>query len=73
MVHFPIGLLLIAPLFVVIGVLLKPAGSFPFLLVALVLMVLGTASTFVAASSGEAAGALVENSAQVAEITEIAF
>lgn len=82
-VHFPIALLLIAPLFIVIGMLLKPARSFPFLLAALVLMVLGTASTFVAASSGEAAGELMDNSAQakavleqheeLAEITEIAF
>lgn len=82
-VHFPIALLLIAPLFIVIGVMLKPARSFPFLLAALVLMVLGTASTFVAASSGEAAGELVENSAQakavleqheeLAEITQIVF
>ena len=82
-VHFPIALLLIAPLFIVIGVMLKPARSFPFLLAALILMALGTASTFVAASSGEAAGELVGNSAQakavleqheeLAEITEIAF
>jgi uncharacterized membrane protein len=82
-VHFPIALLLIAPLFIAIGVMLKPASSFPFLLAALVLMVLGTASTFVAASSGEAAGELVENSAQakavleqheeLAEITQIVF
>ena len=60
-IHFPIVLLLIAPLFIVIGVTLEPARSFPFLLVALILMVLGTASTFVAISSGEAAGELAEN------------
>jgi uncharacterized membrane protein len=82
-VHFPIALLLIAPLFIVIGVLRKPEPSFPFLLVALILMALGTASTFVAASSGEAAGELAENVPQakavleqheeLAETTEIAF
>jgi len=82
-VHFPIALLLIAPLFIVIGVMLKPARSFPFLLAALFLMALGTVSTFVAASSGEAAGELIENSPQtkavleqheeLAEIAEIAF
>jgi uncharacterized membrane protein len=82
-VHFPIVLLLIAPLFIVIGVVLKPARSFPFLLVALILMALGTVSTFVAASSGEAAGELAENVPQAkavleqhqeqAETTEIAF
>ena len=82
-VHFPIALLLIAPLFVVIGVVRRPERSFPFLLVALILMALGTVSTFVAASSGEAAGELAENMPQaklvleqheeLAEITEIAF
>jgi len=54
-VHFPIVLLLIAPLFIVIGVTSRPARSFPFLLVALILMALGTASAFVAISSGKAA------------------
>ena len=82
-VHFPIALLLIAPLFIVIGLAQKPERSFPFLLAALILMAIGTASTFVAASSGKAAGELVENAApakavleqheELAEITEIAF
>ena len=82
-VHFPIALLLIAPLFIVIGVVRKPERSFPFLLVALILMALGTVATFVAASSGEAAGELAENIPQakavleqheeLAETTEIAF
>jgi uncharacterized membrane protein len=82
-VHFPIALLLIAPLFIVIGLAQKPERSFPFLLAALILMAIGTASTFVAASSGKAAGELVENAVpakavleqheELAEITEIAF
>jgi uncharacterized membrane protein len=81
-VHFPIVLLLIAPLFIVMGLLRKPNRSFPFLLVALILMTLGTTSTFVAASSGQAAGELVENAQvkvvleqheELAETTEIAF
>ena len=82
-VHFPIALLLIAPLFIVIGVLWNPKRGFAFLLVALILMALGTVSTFVAASSGAAAGELAQNAPQVkvvleqheelAETTEIAF
>ena len=82
-VHFPIALLLIAPLFIVIGVMQRPERSFPFLLVALILMALGMVSTFVAASSGEAAVEPAENIPQakvvleqheeLAEITEIAF
>lgn len=82
-VHFPIALLLVAPLFIVIGLLRKPDRRFQFMLAALILMALGTVGTFVAASSGEAAGELVENIPQakavlehhqeLAETTEIAF
>lgn len=59
-VHFPIGLLLIAPAFVVMGALRKPERSFPFLLSALILMAVGTVATFVATSSGDAAGEIAE-------------
>src|SRR5271165_2564881 len=82
-VHFPIVLLLIAPLFIAIGVAGKPDRSYPFLLVALILMALGTMSTFLAASSGDAAGHLLRNAPQVkgvlekheelAETTEVVF
>src|SRR5579859_6721155 len=83
MVHFPIALLLIAPLFIVLGVVRKPERGFPFLLVALILMALGTSATFLAASSGEAAGELIdklpqakavlEQHEELATTTEIAF
>ncbi len=69
-VHFPIALLLIAPLFIVIGVVRKAKHGFPFLLVALILMALGTASTFIAASSGDAAGELAGNAPQVKAVLE---
>lgn len=82
-VHFPIALLLIAPVFIVIGMMLKPERRYPFMLVALILMVFGTLGTFVAASSGEAAGKLAENMPKVesvldrhedlAEMTELIF
>jgi uncharacterized membrane protein len=82
-VHFPIALLLVAPLFILIGVVRKPEHRFPFLLAALILMTIGTLSTFVASSSGEAAGEIAESMPQakatleqheeLAEITEIAF
>jgi len=82
-IHFPIVLLLIAPLFIVIGSVLEPTRSFSFLLVALILMTLGTASAFVAASSGEAAAelaervpqakAVIEEHQELAEITESVF
>jgi uncharacterized membrane protein len=83
LVHFPIALLLVAPVFIVIGLLRKPERGAPFLFAALILMVLGTIGTFLAASSGHAAGELVEGLPQVegtldqheelAQITEIVF
>lgn len=53
-VHFPIALLLVAPLFVVLGLAARRLGR-PFLLAALVLMTLGTVASYVAVASGEAA------------------
>lgn len=82
-VHFPIALLLIAPLFIVIGIFSKPENAPQFMRVALLLMTLGTVGAFFAASSGEAAGKLaeeipytktvLEQHEQLAEITELAF
>jgi uncharacterized membrane protein len=82
-VHFPIVLLLIAPLFIVIGMVHKPERSRPYLGAALILMSLGTASIFLAAFTGEAAGdragglpevdaALLQHE-DLAETSEIAF
>jgi uncharacterized membrane protein len=83
LVHFPIALLLVAPLFILIGVLWRSERSFPFMLVALILMALGTAGTFLAAASGQAAGelaekipgaeAVLEQHEELAEATEVAF
>ena len=41
-IHFPIALLLVAPLFIVAGIIVNPQKGRPFLVVALSLMVLGT-------------------------------
>ncbi len=82
-IHFPIVLLLVAPLFVFIGAVLPPRRSRAFFVAALLLMFLGTASVFVAAETGEAAGklaertpeinAVLENHEQLAEISEVIF
>ena len=69
-VHFPIAQLLVAPLFIVIGLLRRSDRSFQFMLVALILMALGTVGTFVATSSGEAAGELAENIPQAKAVLE---
>ena len=68
-VHFPIALLLTAPLFVVIGALRKRGGT-PFLIAALVLMALGTAGTFLAVATGEAAGRIAERTPEINAVLE---
>jgi uncharacterized membrane protein len=67
-VHFPIALLLVAPLFVVVGILLR--GSRSFLWAALLLMAIGTTATFLAVSTGEAAGKLAERTPQINAVLE---
>jgi len=69
-VHFPIVLLLVAPLLVVVGAVLKPEKGRQVLYVALALMIAGTLSTFLAASTGEAAGKLAERTPQIDPVLE---
>jgi uncharacterized membrane protein len=69
-IHFPIALLLIAPIFIIIAVIRRPEGSFQFLLSALILIALGTAGTFVAAASGSSAGEVIENVSRAKPILE---
>jgi len=56
-IHFPIALLLVAPLFVVLAAM-RPGRSAAFGVSALVLLVLGTAAAFVSVETGEAAAEL---------------
>jgi uncharacterized membrane protein len=82
-VHFPIALLLVAPLLVILGLLLRPEKGRSFLFAALVLMVLGTAGSYLAVASGEAAAqlaergggvdALLENHEEMAETVRMVF
>lgn len=67
-IHFPIALLLVAPLFIVGGILVNPLKGRPFLIAALVLMVLGTAGTFLAVATGEAAGEVAQRTAAVSAV-----
>ena len=69
-IHFPIALLLVAPLLVLVGALLKPDKGRPVLYVALALMIVGTLSIFVAAATGEAAGKLAERTPQIDAVLE---
>src|SRR5450759_3855100 len=59
-IHFPIALLLIAPIFIIVGAVLTPAKGRFYLIAAMVLLLVGTATIFVAVETGEAAGKLAE-------------
>ena len=69
-VHFPIALLLVAPLFIIAALLVSAPRRHAFMISALVLMILGTASVYVALSTGEAAGKLAERTTQVNAMLE---
>lgn len=58
-IHFPIVLLLVSPLFILIGTSLAPAKGRPYLNTALILLLLGTASLFFAVETGQATSQLV--------------
>ncbi|HSB75503.1 MAG TPA: DUF2231 domain-containing protein [Terriglobales bacterium] len=82
-VHFPIALLLITPLFIVLGSVLEEEKGRMYLISGLILMALGTGAVFVALETGEAAGklaertpeinAVLEHHEQLAEITRAVF
>lgn len=82
-IHFPIGLLLIAPVMILISVLMPPQKGRTMLLAALVLMIVGTVSVFIALETGEAAAeladrtpeinALIQHHESLAERTRIVF
>jgi uncharacterized membrane protein len=82
-IHFPIALLFVAPLFVILGSVIGPLKGRPFLVSALILTALGTASIFMAVETGEAASELISSTSAVgtvlrqhqdlAETTEVLF
>jgi uncharacterized membrane protein len=69
LVHFPIALLFITPLFLLLAQLLGRRNRV-WTLTALLLLILGTAGIFAAAASGEAAGKLVERSREINAVLE---
>lgn len=64
-IHFPIGLLFVAPIFVLIGAVLGAQRGRSMLYSALVLMALGTASIYLAVETGEAAGKMAERTPEI--------
>lgn len=69
-IHFPIALLLVAPIFVLIGAFAEPKKGKTSLVAALLLMILGTSSLFLAVATGEAAGERVVTNAQASAVLE---
>ena len=66
-VHFPVALLLVAPLFVLIAVLARQRALFA---AALLLMALGTAGAWVAVATGEEAKERIEGNAKLEAAAE---
>lgn len=64
-IHFPIVLLLVSPVFVLIGTVLQPARAKGFMILAFALLAVGTASLFVAVETGEAAAELADRTPQI--------
>jgi uncharacterized membrane protein len=69
-IHFPIALLLIAPLFIIVGAVMHPAKGRAYHLAGLALMCLGTVAVFVAVATGEAAGEVSERIAGVKQVLD---
>jgi uncharacterized membrane protein len=69
-VHFPIALLLITPLFILLGSVLEEEKGRMYLISGLILMALGTGAVFVALQTGEAAGKLAERTPEINAVLE---
>jgi uncharacterized membrane protein len=63
-IHFPLGVLMIAPLFVFLG-MVKPERWKLFSVSGLIVMALGSAAAFIAVSTGQAAADLAEKTPQI--------
>ncbi len=68
-VHFPVALLMVAPLFVVVGLVFFKQ-RIPYLISAWILMLLGTIGAFVAVSTGEAGAQLVDRTPEISKALE---
>jgi len=69
-IHFPIALLLVAPIFIVVGAALTPAKGRAYLIAAMVLLLVGTVAILVAVQTGEAAGKLAERTPGMEQVLE---
>ncbi len=70
-IHFPIALLLLSPIFVLISAFLTPPKGRPYMIAALITLLLGTTSLICAASSGRAAAELAERGGAVDSVLKM--
>ncbi len=68
-VHFPIALLLVAPVLIVLGMIFHKNGR-AFMISAFALMLIGTIAAFIAVATGDAAGELAEHVANIESVLE---
>ena len=69
-VHFPIAILLIVPVFVLAGILRPPESSAPSLFSALSLMAIGTIASIVSVRTGLAARSQIQQTQEICEILQ---
>ena len=65
LIHFPIVLLLLSPLFILISAVLKPPRGRPYMNGAILILAIGTISLFAASATGRAAAALADRGGPV--------
>jgi len=70
-IHFPVVLLLLSPLFILISLVLAPPKGKPYMIAALLVLILGTGSLFIAGSTGHAASELAERGGAVDKVLEM--
>ncbi len=69
-IHFPIVLLFVSPLFIAISAALRPPKGRPYMITAILLLLLGTASLLIAMSTGKAAAKVVERGGAMDAVLE---
>jgi uncharacterized membrane protein len=69
-IHFPIVLLLLTPLFILISAVLAPPKGKPYMITALLILALGTGCLFISGSTGHAASELAERGGAVDKVLE---
>ena len=70
-IHFPIVLLLLSPLFILASAVMAPRRSKPYMVSGLLILLLGTGTLFIATSTGHAAADLAERGGSFDAVLEM--